>query len=86
MFLVFRARLQTLDCRLNEVIKCIIKFNNIIFLKAIQTYEYAISCQNDWKNLHHVKRLILFKKLIFYFYRLLIGKFFGVMCKLLIIS
>ncbi|CAF1483835.1 unnamed protein product [Adineta steineri] len=39
LFLVFRARLQTLHCRLNE---------------AIQTYEYAIRCQSDWKNLHHI--------------------------------
>ncbi|CAF3953544.1 unnamed protein product [Rotaria sp. Silwood2] len=39
MFLVFRARLQTLHCRLDE---------------AIRTYEYAIRCQSDWKNLHHI--------------------------------
>ncbi|CAF3395737.1 unnamed protein product [Rotaria sp. Silwood1] len=39
MFLVFRARLQTLNCRLNE---------------AIRTYEHAIHCQSDWKNLHHI--------------------------------
>ncbi|CAF1564669.1 unnamed protein product [Rotaria magnacalcarata] len=39
MFLVFRARLQTLRCRLNE---------------AIRTYEYAIRSQSDWKNLHHI--------------------------------
>ncbi|UJR36381.1 hypothetical protein I4U23_029105 [Adineta vaga] len=39
LFLVFRARLQTLHCRLNE---------------AIQTYKYAIQCQSDWKNLHHI--------------------------------
>ncbi|CAF0770495.1 unnamed protein product [Didymodactylos carnosus] len=39
MFLVFRARLQTLRCHLNE---------------GISTYEQAISSQNDWRNLHHI--------------------------------
>jgi len=39
LFLFFRARLQTLHCRLTE---------------AIRTYDYAIRCQNDWRNLHHI--------------------------------
>ncbi|CAF1324054.1 unnamed protein product [Rotaria sordida] len=38
-FLFFRARLQTIHCRLDE---------------GINTYEYAMYCQNDWKDLHHL--------------------------------
>jgi hypothetical protein len=57
-----------------------IDFNNFVF-KAIQTYEYAISCQSDWKNLHHVRIWLYRRKSTLYLSRSHIGKSFGVMCK-----
>ena len=33
-------------------------FSSALVVQAIQTYEYAIRCQSDWKNLHHVRRKI----------------------------
>ncbi|CAF3305579.1 unnamed protein product [Rotaria socialis] len=39
LFLFFRGRLQIIHCRLDE---------------GINTYQYAMECQTDWKDLHHL--------------------------------
>ena len=33
-----------------------VSFVTLFIFKAIRTYDYAIRCQNDWRNLHHVRR------------------------------